>query len=318
MVEYEYKSESNLERVLSRGEFAVTAELGPPKSADFDLIRRKVELLKDRVDAVNVTDNQTAIVRVSSIATGKLILDLGLEPIIQMTCRDRNRLAAQSDILGAYLLGICNILCLTGDHQCFGNHPTAKHVFDLDSVQLIQMVKNMRDEKVFACGEEIKNSKKAEVKEPRMFIGGAANPFADPFEFRVIRLEKKVNAGVDFIQTQCIYDMDRFERWMEQVRSRALHKKCKILAGVTPLKSAGMARYMRDKVAGVTMPDYYVERMTRAEDAKAQGINICVEQIKQLRRIEGVAGIHIMAIEWEQKIPEIVEKAGLKRNQNRR
>ncbi|MHC4913685.1 MAG: methylenetetrahydrofolate reductase, partial [Planctomycetota bacterium] len=190
MIASEYKSGSNLEQVFSRGDFAVTAELGPPKSTDLDLIKKKAGLLSGCVDAVNITDNQTAIVRVSSIAAGKLALDMGLEPIIQITCRDRNRLAIQADILGAYLLGIRNVLCLTGDHQCFGNHPTAKNVFDLDSVQLIQMVKNMRDEKVFVCGEEIKNSKKAEVKEPRMFIGGAANPFADPFEFRVIRLEK--------------------------------------------------------------------------------------------------------------------------------
>jgi methylenetetrahydrofolate reductase (NADPH) len=313
MIATEYKSGSNLEQVLTRGEFAVTAELGPPKSTDLDLIKKKAGILAGCVDAVNITDNQTAIVRVSSIAVGKLALDMGLEPIIQVTCRDRNRLAIQSDILGAYLLGIRNVLCLTGDHQCFGNHPTAKHVFDLDSVQLIQMVKDMRDKKVFACGEEIKNSKKDEVKEPRMFIGGAANPFADPFEFRVIRLEKKVSAGVDFIQTQCIYDMERFGEWMEKVRDRQLHKKCKILAGVTPLKSVGMAKYMRDKVAGVTVPDYYVERLAKARDAKAEGIDICVEQIRQLRETEGVAGVHIMAIEWEEKVPEIVEKAGLKR-----
>jgi len=313
MVEYEYKSGSNLEKVLTSGKFAVTAELGPPKSADFDLIKKKVEQLSGWVDAVNITDNQTAIVRVSSIATGKLILDMGLEPIMQMTCRDRNRLSIQSDILGAYLLGIRNILCLTGDHQCFGNHPTAKNVFDLDSIQLIQMVKDMRDKKIFACGDEIKNSKKAEVKEPRMFIGAAANPFADPFEFRIIRLEKKINAGIDFIQTQCIYDMERFGEWMGQVCSKGLHKKCKILAGVTPLKSAGMARYMRNKVAGVSVPNYYVERMNRAEDPKAEGVKICVEQIQQLRQIEGVAGVHIMAIEWEEKVQEIVEKAGLKR-----
>jgi methylenetetrahydrofolate reductase (NADPH) len=313
MVASEYKSGSNLEKVLASGAFAVTAELGPPKSADIEVIHKKASYLKGCVDAVNITDNQTAIVRVSSIAAAKLSLEAGLEPIMQMTCRDRNRLAIQSDILGAYLLGIRNILCLTGDHQIFGNHPTARYVFDLDSIQLIRIVKNMRDEKVFACGEEIKNSKKAEVKEPRMFIGGAANPFADPFEFRVIRLEKKINAGVDFIQTQCIYDMERFTTWMEQVRERGLDKSCKILAGVTPLKSAGMARYMRDKVAGVTVPDYYVNRMAKAEDPKSEGIDICVEQIQQLREMEGVAGVHIMAIEWETKIPEIVEKAGLKR-----
>jgi methylenetetrahydrofolate reductase (NADPH) len=316
MVATQYKSGSNLEKVLASGDFAVTAELGPPKSVDLDVIKNKAQQLVGWVDAVNITDNQTAIVRVSSIATGKLVIDMGLEPIMQMTCRDRNRLAVQADILGAYLLGIRNMLCLTGDHMVFGNHPTARYVFDLDSIQLIQMVKDMRDEKVFASGEEIRNSKKADVMEPRMFIGGAANPFADPFEFRVIRLEKKINAGMDFVQTQCIYDMNRFGQWMEQVRNKGLHEKCKILAGVTPLKSAGMAKYMRDKVAGVAVPDYYVDRLAKAEDPGDEGINICVEQIQRLRQIEGVAGIHIMAIEWEQKVPEIVEKAQLKRNSN--
>ena len=316
MVATQYKSGSNLEKVLASGDFAVTAELGPPKSVDLDVIKNKAQQLVGWVDAVNITDNQTAIVRVSSIATGKLVVDMGLEPIMQMTCRDRNRLAVQADILGAYLLGIRNILCLTGDHMVFGNHPTARYVFDLDSIQLIQMVKDMRDEKVFDSGEEIRNSKKADVMEPRMFIGGAANPFADPFEFRVIRLEKKINAGMDFVQTQCIYDMERFSQWMEQVRNKGLHEKCKILAGVTPLKSAGMAKYMRDKVAGVAVPDYYIDRMAKAEDPGNEGINICVEQIQRLREIEGIAGIHIMAIEWEQKVPEIVEKAQLKRNSN--
>ncbi|MCX7591433.1 MAG: methylenetetrahydrofolate reductase [Kiritimatiellae bacterium] len=313
MTELGYKTGSNLERVLAAGKFAVTAELGPPKSADPDVIRKKAALLKGSVDAVNITDNQTAIVRVSSIATARLVLEEGVEPVIQMTCRDRNRLAMQADILGAYLLGLRNILCLTGDHQRFGNHPTARCVYDLDSVQLIKMVADMRDRKVFACGEEIRNSKKAEIREPRMFIGAAENPFADPFEFRVLRLEKKINAGADFVQTQCIYDMDRFERWMSMVRERGLHLRCKILAGVTPLKSAGMARYMRDSVAGVIVPDAVVKRMEGAADPKAEGIAICVEQIRHLREIAGVAGVHIMAIEWEEKVPEIVEKAGLKR-----
>ena len=314
MAEKEYKSGSNLEKVFAAGEFAVTGELGPPKSADIELIRKKADFVKGHVDAVNITDNQTAIVRVSSVATAKLALDAGVEPIMQMTCRDRNRLAIQADILGAYLLGVRNCLCLTGDHQIFGNHPTARYVFDLDSIQLIRMLKDMRDDKVFACGEEIKNSKKAEPKEPRMFIGAAANPFADPFEFRATRLAKKINAGVDFIQTQCIYDMERFGEWMKRICDLGLHEKCKILAGVTPLKSAGMARYMRDKVAGVIVPDYHVNRMAKAEDGKSEGINICVEQIQQLREMTGIAGIHLMAIEWEHMIPEIVEKAGLKRN----
>ena len=212
---------------------------------------------------------------------------MGIEPIIQMTCRDRNRLAIQADIIGAYLLGIRNCVCLTGDHQIFGNHSTARYVFDLDSIQLIQVLKEMRDKKIFACGDEIKNSKKAEIKEPRMFIGGAANPFGDPFEFRVIRLEKKINAGVDFIQTQCIYDMDRFEKWMEMVRQRGLHKKCKILAGITPLKSVGMARYMKNSVAGIILPDYYLKRLEAAEDKKQEGLKICIEQIQRLKQIEG-------------------------------
>jgi methylenetetrahydrofolate reductase (NADPH) len=170
----------------------------------------------------------------------------------------------------------------------------------------------MRDKGVFACGEEIRNTKKSEIKPPRMYIGGAANPFADPFEFRVTRLEKKVNAGVDFIQTQCIYDMDRFSRWMAMVRERGLHKRCRILAGVTPLKSLGMAKYMRDSVAGVIVPESYVDRMAKAKDPKTEGIAICVEQIQQLRQVEGVAGIHLMAIEWEEKVAEIVAKAGLR------
>ncbi|MFH1615060.1 MAG: methylenetetrahydrofolate reductase [Planctomycetota bacterium] len=311
MADVVYKSGSNLEKVLASGGFVVTGELGPPKSADIETIRKKAELLKGWVDAVNITDNQTAIVRVSSIAVAKLALDMGIEPTMQMTCRDRNRLAIQADILGAYLLGIRNIVCLTGDHQCFGNHPTARYVFDLDSIQLIRMVRDMRDEKIFACGEEIKNSKKSKPMEPRMFIGGAANPFGDPFEFRVTRLAKKINAGADFIQTQCIYDMDRFDAWMKEVCNRGLHEKVKILAGVTPLKSLGMAKYMRDSVAGLTVPDYYINRLAGAENAAEEGIKICVEQIQKLRETEGIAGVHIMAIEWEQKIAEIVQRSGL-------
>ncbi len=305
------QSGSNLERVLEAGHFAVTSELGPPKSADVSVIDKKAEYLRDVVDAVNLTDNQTAIVRVSSIAAGRLLIDRGLEPVIQMTCRDRNRLAQQADILGAYAMGMRNILCLTGDHQCFGNHPTAKHVFDVDSVQLIQAVRRMRDDGVFMCGDEIRNSKKSPVVAPRMFIGAAANPFGDPFEFRVIRLAKKVAAGADFIQTQCIYDMARFREWMAGVRNRGLHEKVKILAGLTPLKSLGMTKYMASNVAGITVPESYLTRMAGAEDGAEEGIRICLEQIEELRDIEGVAGIHLMAIEWERRVPEIMERAAL-------
>jgi methylenetetrahydrofolate reductase (NADPH) len=305
------KSGSNLERVFTSGNFAVTGELGPPKSADAKAVVRKIKHLKGNVDAANITDNQTAIVRMSSIGAGLLAHQNGLEPVIQMTCRDRNRLAMQSDILGAYALGLRNLLCLSGDHQKFGNHPTAKNVFDLDSIQMVQMVKKMRDEKKFLCGEEIRNAKKAPVVEPQMFIGAAANPFGDPFAFRVIRLAKKVKAGADFIQTQCIYDMERFRTWMAEVRDRGLHLQTHIMAGVTPLKSAGMAKYMRDHVPGLRVPNEIVKRMSGAKDAAAEGIKICVEQIQEFKEMEGIAGVHLMAIEWEQKVPEIVEQAGL-------
>ncbi len=298
------KAESNLEKILEKGEFAVTGELGPPQSADPEVIRNKVSILKGNVDAANITDNQTAIVRLSSIAAGVLMQNEGLEPVIQMTCRDRNRLAIQSDILGAASLGLKNLLCLTGDHQSFGNHPFSKNVFDLDSIQLIQMVKGMRDENKFQSGDELKVP-------PKMFIGAAANPFGDPFEFRVIRLAKKVAAGADFIQTQGIYDVNRFEKWMEGVRDRGLHEKVYILGGVIPFKSAGAARYIKNKVPGMVVPDELVERMKSASDAKAEGIKIAIETIEQLKTIKGVHGVHIMAIEWEEKVPEIAERAGL-------
>jgi methylenetetrahydrofolate reductase (NADPH) len=305
------KAGSRLEKVLVSGHLAVTAELGPPKSADLVSVNRKIEYLKDCVDAANITDNQTAIARLSSIATGTVLVQKGLEPVIQMTCRDRNRLAIQADILGAYALGIKNILCLTGDHQSLGNHPAARGVFDLDSIQLVQMLKVMRDEKKFLCGDEIRNSPKAPVVEPLMFIGAAANPFGDPFELRVVRLAKKIAAGADFIQTQCIYDMERFRRWMEQVRERGLHQKTSILAGLTPLRSVRMARYMNESVAGVTVPDEIIQRMAGAEEPAEEGVKICLEQIEELREMEGIAGIHLMAVAWEKIVPVIVERAGL-------
>jgi methylenetetrahydrofolate reductase (NADPH) len=223
-----------------------------------------------------------------------------------MTCRDRNRIALQMDILGAAALGINNILCISGDHQQFGNHPTAKGVFDIDSIQFIRVVKDMRDEKMFQCGD------KMDV-EPRLFIGAAANPFADPFEFRVIRLAKKVAAGADFIQTQIVYNVDRFAEWMKGVRERGLHKKVKILAGVAPIKSIGAARYMQTKVPGMDVPEDIIERLRGVpkEERSKEGIKLCVDIINQVRQIEGVAGIHLMAIEWEETVPQICEQAGL-------
>ena len=321
-----YLSGSNLERVLRAGYFAVTAELGPPQSADGEEIRRKAALLKGYCDAVNITDNQTAIVRMSSIGAGAILVQEGLEPVIQMTCRDRNRLAIQSDLLGAYALGVRNVLCLTGDHQTFGNHPSAKNVFDLDSIQLVQMVTAMRDQRVFQCGDPLRG------QEPRFFVGAAESPFASPVEFRPYRLAKKVKAGANFIQTQLVYDVEAFKAFMEKVRELGLHKQTYILAGVGPLKSPAMARYMKESVPGILVPDSLIARMEAAgapwagkskdeltkEDKKArseawkqEGIRVCIELIEQLRQIEGVAGVHIMAIEWEEAVKPIVEGAGL-------
>ncbi|MFH1019736.1 MAG: acetyl-CoA decarbonylase/synthase complex subunit delta [Pseudomonadota bacterium] len=300
------KSGSRLERILTSGEFAVTGELGPPKNGNAEQVREKARLLKGSVDAVNITDCQTAIVRMSSISAGLLTLAEGVEPVIQMTCRDRNRIGMQSDILGAAALGLKNLLCLTGDHQKFGNHPGSKGVFDMDSIQLLGMVKTMRDEKKFQCGEAIKSH------EPRLFLGAAANPFAGPSEqFRAARLAKKVANGADFVQTQIIYNVERFARFMQAVRDLGLHKKVHILAGVTPPKSVGMARYMKSSVPGMDVTDEVIKRMQGAKDKEDEGINICVDIIRQVREIEGVAGVHIMAIEWESAVPEIVSRAGL-------
>ncbi len=312
------KSGTNLERVLAAGHFAVSGEIGPPKSFDDGIVRKKARLLEGCVDAANVTDNQTGIVRMSSIATGIILLQEGLEPIIQMTCRDRNRLAIQSDLLGAAAHGIGSVLCLSGDHQSFGNHPGAKNVHDIDSMQLVRMVKEMRDEGKFQCGEEIKGGG------PPFFVGAAANPFAEPIDLRPYRLAKKAAAGADFIQTQLIYDMDMFRDYMKRVVDLGVHEKTAILAGVGPLKSTGMARYMRDNVPGMRVPDAAVQRMegavvgidkedkTACQEAwRAEGIKLCIEQIEKIKEIEGIAGIHIMTIEWEAAIRPIVEGAGL-------
>ena len=312
------KSESTLERVLADGHFAVTAEMVPPKGMDTELVKRKVGQLKGCVDAANVTDNQTGIVRLSSIATGIICMQEGLEPVIQMTCRDRNRLAIQSDLLGAGVHGIRNVLCLSGDHQSFGNHPGAKNVHDLDSMQLIRMVKEMRDENKFQCGDEIM------CGGPRLFIGAAANPFSSPVEMRPLRLAKKVVAGADFIQTQMIFDMNRFKKFMRLVVEMGLHEKVSILAGFGPLKSTPMAQFLHEKIPGIVISDYFIQRMddavkgipkeekeARRDAWRAEGIKICIEQIQEAKEIEGVAGVHIMAIHWEAAIRPIVEGAGL-------
>jgi methylenetetrahydrofolate reductase (NADPH) len=300
------KTASRLEKILESGAFAVTSECGPPRGADPQVVREKGELLRGSVDAINVTDNQTSVVRMSSIAACVILKGMGLEPICQMTTRDRNRIAIQSDLLGAAALGMNNLLCLSGDHQRFGDHPTAKNVYDIDSIQLIHAVHRMREEGKFINGQEINTP-------PKFFIGAAANPFADPFAIRVPRLAKKVAAGVDFIQTQCIYNMEKFRAWMKGVVDRGLHEKVKILAGVTPMKSVGMAQYMKRSVPGMDVPDAVIKRLRDAGkgNAATEGIKFCVEQIQELKEMEGIAGVHLMAIEWEEKVPEMVKAAGL-------
>lgn len=297
---------SRLERVLAAGRLAVTSECGPPRGSDPEAILKKAEMIKDHVDAINITDNQTSVTRLCSLASCIHLKMMKLEPVLQMVVRDRNRIALQSDILGAASFDIHNILCLSGDHQSFGDNPRGQNVFDIDSMQLIQTVRRMRDEGKFLGGDEIK-------RPPKMFVGAAANPFADPFEIRVSRLAKKVAAGAEFIQTQCIYNLEKFELWMKQVRDRGLHEKTYILAGLTPLKSAGMAKYMKNRVPGMDVPDEVVKRMsgTPKEKQPEEGIKICIESIQRLKEVEGVSGFHIMAIEWEDKVPEIVEESGL-------
>ena len=320
---------SNLEKALKAGYFVATGELGPPQSADRDEIAHKAQFLKGIVESVNITDNQTAVVRMSSISVAVMLMELGIEPNIQMTARDRNRIAIQSDLLGAYALGARNLLCLTGDHQTFGNHPQSKNVHDVDSISMLMMCRDMRDAKQFQCGDPIKG------QEPRFLLGAASNPFADPFDFRPYRLGKKVRAGADFIQTQIIFNVPKFAEFMRRVVDLGLHEQTYILAGVAPIKSLGGAKYMATKVPGMEVDPQYIERMRnatkdlpsikeikamddpdeakaarrdRSKAAQAEGIQICVDIINACKEIEGVAGVHIMAIEWEEAVDDIVRK----------
>ena len=298
--------ESNLKKILDRGDFAVTSECGPPKGADPEVVKSKGRILNRYVDSINVTDNQTAVVRLCSLAACALLKAEGLDPVFQIVTRDRNRIALQSDILGASALGIRNVLCLTGDHQSFGNQPQAKGVFDLDSIQLIQTVRQMRDASQIMGGEEL-------TEPPHLFIGAVENPFADPFKYRVARLATKVDAGAEFIQTQCIYNLNRFRKWMGLAKDEGLENKVHILAGITPLKSARMAEYMAKNVAGMEVPEEIIRRMKSvpSKDQRREGVRIAVETIQALREIDGVHGVHIMAIEWEEIVPQVVQEANL-------
>ncbi|MDG6219827.1 MAG: methylenetetrahydrofolate reductase [Candidatus Thermoplasmatota archaeon] len=296
---------SNLEKILSQGHFAVTTELGPPKGADGDKVRAKGEILRNCSDAVNITDNQTAIARLSSMAAGAILHGMGVEPVVQLTTRDRNRLALQSDILGGASLGIKNILCLTGDHQSFGNHPQARGVYDIDSIQFIRMCKGLRDEGVFLSGDKLLSAK------PQLFIGGVVNPFTDPPEASLIRLEKKIDAGADFIQTQAIFNVPRFAVWLDEVRDAGLDKKTCILAGISPVKSPKIARRMMEVIPGMDVPEDFVQRMEKAQDPMEEGFNASLEILEELKVLKGIRGIHIMAILWESMVPQLAKEAGL-------
>jgi len=298
------KSGSNLEKVLGAGHFAVTAEIGPPKSGTGRVVQAHGEEIGHAADAFNVTDHQTGVVRLCSLASCAILRSMGLDAVMQMLCRDANRIRLQGDILGAVALDIKNVLCLSGDHVKFGNHPEAKGVFDIDSVQLIQTVKNMRDEHKFICGEEVGS-------DIPMFIGAVENPYADPFEFRTARLAKKVAAGADFIQTQAVYDVPKFAAWMEEICDIGLDEKTHILAGIIPVKSVGMARYMRKFVSGVEIPDDMMKRLEEAKDVKVEGVELILEIIEQVMEIPGVHGIHVQAVGWEEIVPDIMDKAGL-------
>jgi methylenetetrahydrofolate reductase (NADPH) len=301
---------TKLERVLAEGAFAVTVEVGPPRGARPETIRSKASLLRGVADAYNVTDNQTAVVRMSSIAGAKILLDQGLEPVMQMTVRDRNRIALQSDLLGAWALGVRNCLCLSGDHQKAGaggklkGHPGAKNVFDVDSVQLVAILRGLRERGVQEGGDTV------DAPVP-FFIGAAWTPLAPPEDFRVLRLAKKIDAGADFIQTQAVYDVPGFAAAVEKARDMGLTERTAILGGIIVPRSAGMLRYMNANVPGVNVPEDLIARMESAEDPRDEGIAVVVELIEALRAIDGVRGVHLQAIEAEEVLPEIVERAGL-------
>ncbi|MFH1673612.1 MAG: methylenetetrahydrofolate reductase [Pseudomonadota bacterium] len=300
------KAETNLQKILSQGKFAVTSECTPPRGTGIDFVHKNAAQLKGKVDAVNVNDNPTASVRMSSWALSKILLDMGIEPVFQMVTRDRNRIALQSDLLGASALGIQNVLCLTGDHQARGDHPQAKKVFDLDSIQWIMAVKQIRDKGLLMNGKKISGA-------PKFFIGGVANPFVESIELHIIRLQKKINEGVDFIQTQPVLDIEHFKKWITQATEQGLTDKCPIIAGVMLLKSARIARYLQNNVPGIMIPDTIIDRLAAVPEDKQQdeGINICIERIEELKQIKGVKGVHIMAIGCEEKVAEIVDRAGL-------
>jgi methylenetetrahydrofolate reductase (NADPH) len=297
---------SRLHGALRRGDFAVTAELGPPRSATLEPLRRKARLLSGWVDAANVTDNQSAVARLASWAGCLALLQEGVEPVMQLQCRDRNRIALQTDLLGAGALGIPNVVLMTGDHQRHGDHPDAKGVFDLDSVQLVWTARTMRDGRRLLSGRDLRVP-------PRWLIGAVENPFAPPRAYRAERLGKKVAAGAQFVQTQLVYDPPAFAAWMADVRDLGLDRRCHVLAGVGPIRSLRALEHLRREIPGMHVPDEVVGRLRGVPEERvaAEGLALCADVIQQVREVPGVAGVHVMAVGWEEAVPEILERAGL-------
>lgn len=299
-----HSSRGRLERVLRRGEFAVTAELNPPDSADPQEVYDRVAVFEGWVDGINATDGSGANCHMSSVAICALLTRIGYSPVLQISCRDYNRIAIQGNVLGAAALGVCNVLCLTGDGVQAGDHPDAKPVFDLDSISLLSVIKRMRDEQRFLSGRKI-------TSPPRLFLGAAENPFAPPYDFRPLRLAKKIAAGAQFIQTQYCFDVPLLREFMKKVRDMGLDQQCFILVGVGPLPSARTARWMRAYVPGVHIPDSVIARLEGAENQRLEGKRLCIDIIQELREIPGISGIHLMAYRQEELVAEIVHDSGV-------
>lgn len=299
-----HTSPGRLERVLRAGEFAITTELAPPDSADADEVYKRARIFDGYVDAINATDGSGAHCHMSSVAVCALLCRLGYALIMQISCRDKNRIAIQGDILGAAAMGVCNMLCLSGDGVQTGDHPQAKPVFDLDCMSLLEVARTLRDESRFQSGRSIDSA-------PRVFLGAAANPFAPPFDWRPQRLAKKVAAGAQFIQTQYCYDIERLQTYMSQVRDMGLDKEASILLGVGPMASARTAEWIRSNVPGVHIPDAVIDRLRGADDQKAEGKKICIEMIQQAREMKGISGVHIMAYRQEENVAEMVDASGV-------
>lgn len=291
---------STLQRRLEAGQIVVTGEVAPPKGAARASLERLAESLRGSVDAINLTDNQRGLGRMSSLGAGVVLQQLGFESIMQMTCQHRNRIALQADALSASACGIHNLVCMTGDHPRIGDHPEAKNVLDLNSFQLIKIMRTLRDDSTFQSGVQLSEA-------PRYFIGGVANPNIE----RVARLEKKIESGAEFIQTQILFDLERFRGWMADARAGGLHQQAHILGGILVLRSAQQARFLRDHLPGSRVPDWVVERMEQADVPEQEGIAIAAELTRELLAIDGVRGIHVMSVGWTKAIPAVVDAAGL-------